>query len=699
MGAQSIYTALDQDSDEIRLISISPYASRPKPVVCTLVTVSLKDTTEEYGSFFASSSSSGRKRAGHWARTPIPQNRPDSKLHGEEYPSHRFTWGDYAALSYVWGEPEDTSLIILNGSETTVQRNLELALRRLSTRAAFSGGQKLWVDAICINQQDPDEKSRQIGRMRTIYGEAVSVVAWIGEASDDSDMAFDLLHAFNTARAADRGEELEKRLREDPEYLGFGNWAALHNLMRRQYWFRLWIIQEIVLGSSSTVLCCGSRTLKWLHFCQAIGFLFAHLWTVKDYVLQREFAVLYPNQNQSAAWTTTSLHLVFRNLWQLSRNEEQGGDDYLAFGQLLDLADSGVAQDDRDKVYGLVGMMEPLVARNIIPSYALSASRVYANVARIFISAHGNLEVVREGNPWGMRGPPSWAADWTWTGRIRHGRIAVDIWGPFWKTAGLPPSNKLALSYEASGDVACKVRFSDDSMYLGCRGFIVDEVDGLSAREHGYFEWAAHTIQQPRSLENAYQTIEGTLEALYRTLVSDRVAGGDRASTRHSAILNIPSDFRRAESQFKKLGWSWLANQKGYYFRWSRWREVNRGLMVLGRPLESYFNETIPDDASEYDYTEAYSCNNRTAQGRRFIVTTNGYMGWGPDNMYGDDASQLRRGDKIAIIFGCSTPIFIRPCGPFFQVIGEAYIHGIMDGEALSFLKAGHFEARDFVFC
>ena len=240
--------------------------------------------------------------------------------------------------------------------------------------------------------------------------------------------------------------------------------------------------------------------------------------------------------------------------------------------------------------------------------------------------------------------------------------------------------------------------FSDDGLYLTCRGFLVDEVDGLSAREDGYFAWAERTIHQPKSEKNAYGSSEGVIEALYRTLVLDRVAGGVRASQRHAAILTMPSEFWKAVPQFRRLGWTWLSNQEGYYFRWSGWRLANSDMTVLGKRLDEYFSEMIPQDANEYDHTEAYSCNNRTGQGRRFITTMNGYIGWGPDNMYDNDQNQVQPGDKIAILFGCSTPIVVRPQGGYFQVLGEAYIHGLMDGEAIAFPETGRHQAQFFTF-
>lgn len=699
------YTPLNEDEDEIRLINICPYTGRSSIVNCELNTVSLKSCTVEYQSFLSTSTSTGRKQVIDWMKVKksVPTNFPSQVANLDTChlinPNHRFLWGDYATLSYVWGHPGDASTIILNGQEVQVQRNLEVALRSLSSRAEFAGKYRLWVDAISINQQDYIERSRQITKMKDIYGDALEVLAWIGEEGENSDKAIDLLQILSQARSKECGEELEKRLREDPEYLGFGCWMALHDFMDRNYWYRLWIIQEVILGSSSVVLRCGSRSIDWRSFCESIGFLFGYLWNVKDLIFQREVNIQYPGQERANVWSTASLHLVFRDLWALSRNQEYAGSDHLSFGQLLDLAQPGISQDSRDKVYGLVGIMDPVLSEKILPNYSLSTSKVYAATAESFISVYGNLEPIREGNPWGEMKPPSWAADWTWNGRIRHGRVTEDIVGPFWRPRGLPPVSRLAKPYHASGESAMEVLFSKYDLHLTCRGFIVDEVDGLGAREHGYFHWSSHTIQQPKSQKNVYQNPEGVIEALWRTLIADRVAGGLKASERHAVILNMPSKFKAAEKQFKSLGWTWLSKQRGYYFRWSGWRLANGSFKVMGKPLDHYFKEIIPSDASEYDYTEAYSCNNRTGQGRRFMTTMNGYMGWAPDNMYGDDETQVKVGDKIAILFGCSTPIVIRPHESHFQVLGESYVQGLMEGEAMELLNSGQLEAQNFTFC
>lgn len=723
------YIPLDERQEEIRLINILQRTSDSDFVRCNVVTVSLKSYRSEHEDFLTAFSSTQRSKQDirtAWTDSSSPPSTqstcPQSPMtqHIPCESSYRYTWGDYAALSYVWGDTVLTHRIIVNDQIMHVGPNLEIALRALSTSSDFENGFKLWVDAICINQADLVERASQVSKMRDIYGNAWSVVAWLGEEGNRSDDAIWLIDTLSSMQPR-HGEELAMRLERDPELLGVGCWMALQDLMLRPYWFRLWIIQELVLGSSSLVLRCGDSFIDWVSFCRGIGFLFDYLWTVKDLLLYRELERFDPGgtRRDGKVWLTTSLHLVHQDLWSLSYTEGRGR-AHLRLDRLLNVANSALSADPRDKVYGLVGLMDPHIADQIHPNYEASPAAVYAAVAKIFILTYGNLEPLREGNPWGPHNTPSWAADWGWGGRLRHKTAEKnDLWGPFWTKKGVPELVVAAEPYRASGSSAMEIRFLFDDSHLTCRGFIVDQVASLSARGKGYFEWVEDFIVKPDHLShmyglqgwqedstiqsdqtnNMYGSDERVSEALYRTLVADRVAGGVKAELRHSAILSLPSTFANGCTQFQNLGWNWLASQEGYYFRWENWRRANRNFILMGRKLDEYFTDQIPKDASEYDYTEVYSCFDRTCKTRRFMTTSRGYMGWAPDNIYGSDEEQTKKGDLIVILFGCSTPIVVRPMGQMFQVMGEAYVQGLMDGEGMELFDTAGFPGRNFTFC
>ena len=104
-------------------------------------------------------------------------------------------WPDYEALSYVWGDRESPKTISIDGCVQEVTENLEAALQQLRLSDA---PRRLWVDALCINQEDSKEKSHQIQKMRHIYRRASGVLVWLGNEADRSDEAMLLLEEFGS---------------------------------------------------------------------------------------------------------------------------------------------------------------------------------------------------------------------------------------------------------------------------------------------------------------------------------------------------------------------------------------------------------------------------------------------------------------------------------------------------------------------
>ena len=80
-------------------------------------------------------------------------------------------------------------------------------------------------------------------------------------------------------------------------------------------------------------------------------------------------------------------------------------------------------------------------------------------------------------------------------------------------------------------------------------------------------------------------------------------------------------------------------------------------------------------------------------------MSSMGYVGWVPEYVFDEDEGQTREGDLFCIIFGCSTPIVLRPFHGYYKVVGEGYLQGFMDGEALKLLdsrvcKIQHFKIQ-----
>lgn len=178
----------------------------------------------------------------------------------------------YVAISYLWGNPKPSSYLSVNGQLLPITHNLEVALRHLRDILKSS---RLWIDAVCINQCDATEKSAQIPRMLAIYEHAENVVAWLGPAADDSDLAMRSmdemgrsvlscgplqevlagLHDHNIEQLKTNttiGQGAEVTIPVSP----------LVNLFRREFWRRAWIMQEVAM-SKVLVFVCGQTSVNW----------------------------------------------------------------------------------------------------------------------------------------------------------------------------------------------------------------------------------------------------------------------------------------------------------------------------------------------------------------------------------------------------------------------------------------------------
>jgi hypothetical protein len=102
----------------------------------------------------------------------------------------------YEALSYMWGDATVRRIVFLSGHPHSVTENLEIALRHLRKT---DKARTLWIDALCINQNNLKERAEQVQKMKKIFDTAGSVLAWLGEATEDSDEAFVVLQELSEA--------------------------------------------------------------------------------------------------------------------------------------------------------------------------------------------------------------------------------------------------------------------------------------------------------------------------------------------------------------------------------------------------------------------------------------------------------------------------------------------------------------------
>lgn len=149
----------------------------------------------------------------------------------------------YRALSYVWGDASVVSEITCQGHPMSVTTNLSSALKRVRD---FNEDIDIWIDAICINQNDLDERASQVAIMRQIYQASQQTIADLGDVSTDKDDLFALMMAVAKAHREDPDSSRLWQANDLPALgippLTSSSWLAWQRLLSRPYFRRAWVV-------------------------------------------------------------------------------------------------------------------------------------------------------------------------------------------------------------------------------------------------------------------------------------------------------------------------------------------------------------------------------------------------------------------------------------------------------------------------
>ncbi|KAK4182868.1 heterokaryon incompatibility protein 6 [Podospora australis] len=244
-----------------------------------------------------------------------------------------------------------------------VTRNLAVALRHL--RSPVGQGRVLWIDAICIDQANDDEKGVQVALMGEIFKRAWRVVAWLGPQENDSDHAMDCMLHLGSDRCptlADRDVNLPWSARE---------LTAVYHLLCRTWFERLWIRQEVFLANPQAIIKCGSREVLWTVFRTAWLAVFRK--PSIYFGLDKEFY----NRLEFLRWFIYHPQSTIRLM------------------ELRDLNDNAFCVDPRDRVYGVLAMLGPAdKALGITPDYSRTMKELYEDVATRWTIQHAPLNII-----------------------------------------------------------------------------------------------------------------------------------------------------------------------------------------------------------------------------------------------------------------------------------------------------------------
>ncbi|KAL2059835.1 hypothetical protein VTL71DRAFT_9990 [Oculimacula yallundae] len=639
-----LYRQLECFTDT-RVLRLAPANQYSDSLIGSLIHISLASDTIVYEalSYVWNNSSSSWTSTYNWS---LPEIRYAfyPPMENEEAPE---SGGGNREVGFGNPNTDSGGQILCDGQEVHIGAELRDALRRIRLP---DKERLLWIDALCINQQDVNERNSQVQNMREIYSQADHVLIWVGEHFSGGSACQALLDFITElellitmimeTHGSKNRKGIESALIEayDVHLL---RWTFLRELLSRAWFGRVWVLQEVANAKRAT-LHAGSAKCNW----DTIA------------AITRWLSMYDVNGPLNIRGTICSLRSVDM-IWRISRLKE---DPRRALPRLIEvLVESRLCMSTHavDKVYGVLGLVCTQDANSIPIDYAIEASDLYQRVAEKELSRTG-LEVLyycTKSEDSSTVGCPSWTPDWTQP--CHH--------TPYFK-----------LGYKASAAGSSREQFRVAGPLLTAKGRIVDRiqiVELLRAIPNGpYFK--------SKTMNDSQIAVPATLEAISVDENTEDLQSESKDTDMNNDVFDnrswfpnvmdiaFPQKIVTAES-YEALWRTCCCNRTSdgeipgvdFAASFGDWTKAMMGLKL--RDFENFQRK-----ARRFAESFSLYCSNR-----RFFRCDSGRLGWGPDKM--------REGDVVGILHGASIPFILRPVGNRFEVIGDAYVHGIMGGEAM----------------
>lgn len=572
---------------------------------------------------------------------------------------------DYEALSYVWGDKASLSTITVNKSAFKVTKNLYKALCNL---IPTNGSPRvLWVDAICINQgnrqSDLEERSQQVSLMGRIFASAISVTAFLGDpfpglelamqylalAADEPDRHIDTSHQHHLFVSEKHADSTQLELAK-----------SMMTIFNRRWWRRMWTLQEYILA-------------------REVSFQFGKLRFSADMVTRGVLSLIHHKSSGCCDAKISEAILTVENGEDRDDREDGEKGDIVESFQRPQWQQYAQARnwslthglaifydleciDPRDKIYALLDVF-PNSNITIKPDYEITPEQLFQDFSLAWADKERNLSFlgfVHSSSPKQLD-VPTWAIDWTRRSRSSSRKHS-------WMQRHRSFFNRLYNTH--LGTIPTWSRLSPGRVIAN--GFLFDMViPGPALPDRAFtpqvswteqYEWLRSCLGVALEHSTAYESVS---DAFLHNLCGDMLVIGEELN-RAKHVWPGARTKQAAGADDEKLFSQW-------------WEETFRPSRDISRPLSP--------DTKKVELAVRVATTDRS-----FITTTKGFIGLAPD--------ACLPGDVVAILGGSAVPVILRPAqasprhngsfdldgvsGSSFQVIGDAYIHGVMDGEAFS---------------
>lgn len=569
-----------------------------------------------------------------------------------------FTRENWWGCTYKEKKKQKSFRMLVDGADLYINESLHGALRqmRLSDEVRV-----LWADAICINQADDVEKAAQVAMMARIYQSGVRTLAWLGKADRRTRKAFVYLKD-ETHRDSDLFSLSSQHEHAEPELVPSGNpshdspdphgWlrslraslrrkrlhASLESIINRPYFRRAWIVQEIAMSYCLSLM-CGEFETEW-----------------RD--LSDEFVGIMPQISGNTCFTAL--------------DKLRCGSYHYDLIEVATMVSPTQASDTRDKLYGILGLVsDELMTVNIEVDYTKDSETVFYDFTKRLLLASRNLKVLSMSYGLSPDKPPH-VPSWVWNPQPRepHARFSI-------------PSSR-SCQYQAAGETQCQPEFW--GRILGLRGIVLQKITSVSSgwntlpRSNLPFH-----MEDPRLFRQQllwyleHRAIGGISETSTDPVTAEHRRGILFRTTwpyKFSSEIPLPACDQLEEARcitklngfdceaLKRFG-RYVPEGENITTFWARLRLLVAIEMLfirraLGDPGAKQFTKLIPS----FSYL-----NNR-----RLARTDGGHIALCP--------KETEVSDKLVLLKGSDVPFILRPSGEHWQIVGECYVHALMDGSA-----------------
>lgn len=558
----------------------------------------------------------------------------------------------YDAISYVWGDPTPVILakcvFEANEGQLGIAASLTRALVafRLSDRP-----RRVWVDALCINQEDIAERQSQVRMMGAVYGKAEQVLCWLGPFNDQEDgkskafLAIRFLKTFN--------ENPHQHLRAAQQHFHFGDdkadtsgpilssWLAIKGLFDLEYFHRAWIIQEVGLAHRARLF-WGTQDvwLKWTEVAAFCSFMDANGASIINHL-------------QLKSWVANHINLVWAR--------DSSGKSIHSFIEVLHWARVHRSTDPRDYVYALLSHPSATVNGSLLvqPNYSITTAQVYTELALNVIERTNGLQILAF---------------------VDHpeepGALILPTWVPDWHALNLVAPLRCPKQAAADTDTSISVAQSERGMILNCRGVFIDTVQAMA----DMIEPSELIIT---SLKKEMQKkIPFLIDHIWtRVVVEPGIPLASSKELLASLCLVLTGGYRNdldsTSGENQEQQYSDLA---ALLLEYERIRPHDH----LGGYLASLSAEdrlSIQEMATRGSAHQFVQDMTWTSMCRKVFRTAKGHIGLGPRIM--------RQADLCVVLPGAVFPMILRKCDDYFQLVGPALVYGFMNCEAEMLCRNG----------